>query len=64
MCGAVDLLELRGQVAGGVGDGGYAEGGAIPDDPFVEFGYGEVEGVAEFIFQGADTWRRSLRDCA
>ena len=60
----VDLLELAGEIAGGGGDGGDAEGGAVPDDAVVEFGDGEVEAVAELVFHGAETWRRSLRDWA
>ena len=54
MGGLVDLLELSGDVAGGGGDGGDAEGGAVPDDGIVELGYGDVEAVAEFFFHGAD----------
>ena len=48
--GLVDLMELAGEVAGGGGDGGDAEGGAVPDDSVVEFGDGEVEAVAELVF--------------
>ena len=54
MGGLVDLLELSGEVAGGGGDGGDAEGGAVPDDGVVELSDGEVEAVAEFFFHGAD----------
>ncbi len=54
MDGLVDLLELAGEVAGGGGDGGDAEGGAVPDDAFVEFGDGEVEAVAELVLHGAE----------
>ena len=54
MGGLVDLLELPGEVAGGGGDGGDAEGGAVPDDCVVQLGYRDVEAVAEFFFHGAD----------
>jgi len=33
--GTVDLLVLAGEVAGGRGDGGDAEGGAVPDEAVV-----------------------------
>jgi len=49
----VDLLELAGEIAGGRGDGGDAERGAVPDDPVVEFGDGEIEAVAELVLHGA-----------
>lgn len=54
MDGLVDLMELAGEVAGGGGDGGDAKGGSVPDDSVVEFGDGEVEAVAEFIFHGTE----------
>src|SRR4030081_334955 len=67
MHGLVDLLELAGEIAGGRGDGGDAEGGTVPDDAVVEFGYGEVEAVAELVFHGAEDLaavfeRLSVRD--
>jgi hypothetical protein len=52
--GLVDLLELAGEIAGRRGDGGDAEGGAVPNDAVVEFGNGEVEAVTELVFHGAD----------
>lgn len=47
--GLVDQFELAGEVGGGGGDGGDAEGGAVPDDAVVELGNGEVEAVAELV---------------
>jgi hypothetical protein len=52
--GLVDLLELAGEIAGGRGDSGDSQGGAVPDDAVVELGYGEVEAVAELVFHGAE----------
>lgn len=52
--GAIDLLEESGEVGRGAGDGGHPEGSAVPDGGFVEFGDGDVEGVAELVFEGAD----------
>jgi hypothetical protein len=52
--GLVDLMELASEVGGRGGDGGDAEGGSVPDDSFVKFGYGEVETVAELILHGAE----------
>jgi hypothetical protein len=52
--GPVDQLQLTGQVASGVRYSHYTEGGPVPDDAVVEFGYGEVEGVAEFVLEGTD----------
>jgi hypothetical protein len=52
--GAVDLLDLACEIAGGGGDGGDAEGGPVPDCTFVELGDGEIEGVAEFVLEGAN----------
>lgn len=54
MDGLVDLVELAGEIAGGGGDGGDAQGGAVPDDAVVEFGDGEVEAVAELVFYRAE----------
>ena len=54
MDSVVNLLDLAGEIAGGGGDGGYTQGGAVPDDSVVEFGDGEVEAVAELVFEGAD----------
>ncbi len=54
MRGLVDLLELSGEVVGGGGDTGDTQGGAVPDDAVVEFGHGEVEGVAELVFEGTN----------
>ena len=54
MSGLIDLLELASEVAGGRGDGGDAEGGAVPDNGVVELGNGEVEAMAEFFFHGTN----------
>src|ERR1700761_1196204 len=51
MDGLVDLLELAGEIAGGRGDYGDAEGGPVPDDALVKFGDGKVEAVAELVFE-------------
>jgi hypothetical protein len=50
----VNLVELAGEIGGGGGDGSDSEGGAVPDDPIVEFCDGEVEAVAELVFHGAN----------
>jgi hypothetical protein len=54
VCRLVDLVELAGEIGGGGGDGSDSEGGAVPDDPVVEFGDGEIEAVTELVFHGAD----------
>ena len=50
----VYLLELSGEIVGGGRDDGDAEGGSVPEDGVVEFGYGEVEAVPQLFFHGTD----------
>lgn len=52
--GALDLLALSGQVACGAGDDGDADGRSVPNEALVELGHGDVEAVAELVFDGAD----------
>ena len=46
----LNLVELALKVIAAAMDCGDAEGGAVPHGSFVEFGYGDVEAVAEFVF--------------
>jgi hypothetical protein len=55
MHSGVDELDLAGEIAGGRRDCGDAQSGAVPDDTsVVQFGDGEIEAVAKFVFDGAD----------
>lgn len=52
---AVDFIfhfvELALEVIATAVDGRDADGGAVPHGRFVEFGYGDVEAVTEFVFE-------------
>lgn len=52
--GFFHLLKLSGEVGVGGGDSGNAEGGAVVGYRLVEFGHGDVEAVAEFVFERTD----------
>jgi len=49
-----DFAELAVEVVSAAVNGGYAEGGAVPEGGVVEFGDGDVEAVAELVFERAD----------
>ena len=49
--GLVNLLELAGEIAGGRGDSCDAEGGTVPDNAVIKLGDGEVEAIAELVFE-------------
>ncbi len=51
--GGFHFAELACQIAGGAGDGHDAEGGAVPDQGLVQLGDGDVEAVAELVFERA-----------
>ncbi len=53
--GLVHERELAFEVGERRGDGDGTEGGSVPEDGLlIELGDGEVEGVAELVFEGAD----------
>jgi hypothetical protein len=52
--GALDLFNEAVEVVARAGDGDDAESGGLPRDGFVELGDGDVEALAQLIFQRAD----------
>ena len=51
--GGLHFTQLAGEVAGGARDGHDADGGAVPDQGFIQFGDGDVEAVAKLFLERA-----------